>query len=96
MIVLTAAQANQVRGLTVYGHALAPVPLTDGMFTLPEACAVDPSHVLRRVVFGGLTRRSVATNEYSTDEELLEACAYEAMTVNEMLKLMKPGISLHG
>lgn len=44
MIILTAVQADQVRGLTVAGHALAPQPLADGTFALPEACITDPAH----------------------------------------------------
>jgi hypothetical protein len=42
MIILTPAQANRVRGLAIPGHALAPVPLADGTFALPESVLTDP------------------------------------------------------
>lgn len=48
MLILTAANANQVRGLTVRGHALAPRPLADGTFALPEAVLNDPYHAVHR------------------------------------------------
>ena len=44
MIILTREQANRVRGLTIPGHALAPVPLADGTFALPESVLTDPAH----------------------------------------------------
>ena len=44
MIILTPAQADQVRGLTTPGHALAPKPLANSNFALPEACTTDPAH----------------------------------------------------
>ncbi len=46
MLILTPDQANQVRGLTVAGHALAPALLTDGNFALPEAALDDPYHAV--------------------------------------------------
>ena len=44
MIILTQDEANQVRGQTTLGHALAPRPLVDGTFVLPEAVLSDPAH----------------------------------------------------
>jgi hypothetical protein len=44
MIILTAFQAERVRGLTKPGHAIAPVPLADGTFALPEAVKTNPEH----------------------------------------------------
>lgn len=44
MIILTASEANQVRGLTTKGHALAPRPLANGTFALPVAVLNDPAH----------------------------------------------------
>lgn len=64
MIVLTAAEANQVRGLTIRGHALAPVPLTDGAYVLPEECLADIAHARHRSTLGALARRSVTAGEY--------------------------------
>jgi hypothetical protein len=46
MIILTYDQANQVRGLTVAGHALAPAPLADGTLALPDAVLNDPYHAI--------------------------------------------------
>lgn len=48
MIILNAAEADQVRGLTVLMHALAPRPLKDGTFALPEAVLSDPYHSVHR------------------------------------------------
>ena len=64
MIILTADEADQVRGLTVKGHALAPVPLTDGTFALPEACANDPAHAKRHDIINVLPTRKVDPSEY--------------------------------
>lgn len=47
MIILTPAQANEVRGLTVRGHALVPRLLADGNFALPDAVLSDPYHAVR-------------------------------------------------
>lgn len=44
MLILDADAANHVRGLTIAGHALAPMPLADGTFALPEAVLNDPAH----------------------------------------------------
>jgi hypothetical protein len=44
MIILTATQANQARCLTIKGHAVAPVPLADGTFALPESVLNDFAH----------------------------------------------------
>lgn len=46
MIILTPEQADQVRGLTAPGHAIAPRPLANGNFALPEACINDPAHAV--------------------------------------------------
>ena len=46
MIILTPDVANQVRGLTVLGHALAPRLLTDGNLALLEAVLNDPAHAV--------------------------------------------------
>lgn len=50
MLILTPADADLVRGLTVPGHALAPKPLADGTLALPEACLNDPYHAARHAV----------------------------------------------
>jgi hypothetical protein len=64
MIILTNEQADQVRGLTTMGHALAPFPLTDGTFVLAEECASDPAHAKHAALLKGLPTRSVEPGEY--------------------------------
>lgn len=44
MLVMTWDVANGCRGLTVVGHALAPVPMADGTFILPEEVLSDEYH----------------------------------------------------
>lgn len=63
-IVLTAAQADQVRGLTKKGHALAPAPLNDGTFALPMSVLDDPAHASLKSLLLQVTRRSVDPTEY--------------------------------
>jgi hypothetical protein len=57
MIILTAAQANNVRGLTMSGHALAPKPFVlsgasapglNGRFALSEAVINDAAHAIHQ------------------------------------------------
>jgi hypothetical protein len=63
MIILTEAQANNVRGLTISGHALAPRPFVlsgaslaalNGRFGLPEAVVDDAAHELHSAFLGSL------------------------------------------
>lgn len=61
MIILTASDANQVRGLTVPGHALAPSPLIDGTFALPEITLNDPYHVIHKAFLSTLDIRLDST-----------------------------------
>jgi hypothetical protein len=65
MIILTAAQADQVRGLTVKGHALAPVPLADGTLALPEACINDATHLRFKSFLQTLPTVRDSTIQYS-------------------------------
>jgi hypothetical protein len=44
MILLTASEADQVRGGTMPGHALMPRQLTSGDFVLPVVVMDDPMH----------------------------------------------------
>ena len=44
MILLTVAEADQVRGPTAPMHALAPKELKDGDFVLPVEVLDDPAH----------------------------------------------------
>ena len=84
MIILTQAQANQVRGLTVLGHALAPRPISiaaaislAGKYALPEACITDPYHAPFAALLA--TFPIVLDNAvilYETDPIILANCAY--------------------
>ena len=93
MIILTKDEADQVRGLTVKGHALAPVPLIDGTFVLPDACAADPAHAKHVTLLKSLPTRDVEATEFlaskaSTDEtpstltaaeeKLLDDCVFKS------------------
>lgn len=44
MLVLTAGEAEAIRGETSPGHVLNPIVLTDGRYVLPLAVLDDPSH----------------------------------------------------
>lgn len=69
MIVLTAEQAEEVRGPTATGAALEPVALADGVtFVLPEAVLDDPAHAGRRDYLASLPRRNIAQNEWPQSE----------------------------
>jgi hypothetical protein len=61
MIILQPTEADQVRGLTVRGHALAPRPLADGTFALPEAVLTDPYHAVRKAFLSTLDLRLDST-----------------------------------
>lgn len=65
MIILTAEQAETVRGETVAGHVLEPVPLADGTFVLPEAVLSDPAHAQWHDLLAGLPVRDVAREEFA-------------------------------
>jgi hypothetical protein len=56
MIILTPTQANRVRGLTTLGHALAPVPLANGNFVLPDTVLTDPAHARFKTFLSSLPR----------------------------------------
>ena len=47
MILLTPAQADQVRGLSTPWAALQPRELTDGNFILPVSVLNDPAHAAK-------------------------------------------------
>ena len=64
MIILTADEADKVRGLTVKYHALAPVPLNDGTFLLPMSVPDDPAHAAHADFLKSLQAREVELTEY--------------------------------
>lgn len=47
MILLTPAEADQVRGLSTPWAALQPRELTDGNFILPLSVLTDPAHAAK-------------------------------------------------
>lgn len=61
MIILTSTDADQVRGLTMKGHALAPRPMVDGNFALPETVLNDPAHQSKRAFLATLNIRLDST-----------------------------------
>jgi len=64
MLILTPEEADQVRGLTSKGNALAPTPLLDGMFALPLQCAEDPGHSKFRRFLRVLPKQEVAPEDF--------------------------------
>jgi hypothetical protein len=67
MITLTAEQAAMVRGVTVEGSALAPVPLTGGTFALAEKNAESPHRLAHRAFLLSLPTREISDDEISND-----------------------------
>jgi hypothetical protein len=65
MIILTEAQATQVRGSTSHGAALAPVFLTSGEYALPEEVLQDMEHSEHHALLSSLPVRSVTTEEFA-------------------------------
>lgn len=89
-IVLTAAQADQVRGITTKGHALAPAALKDGTFYLPIDVLTDPAHASMASILGALPTREIDLGrpgpfagsiaiggEVATDPVLIDKYAYK-------------------
>lgn len=63
-IILTAEEAEAVRGPTAPGAALEPVTLVDSeRFALPEAVLADPDHARHHVLLEALARRVLAVDE---------------------------------
>lgn len=64
-LILTAIQAEAVRGPTAPGAELAPVLLADGeTWVLPAAVLDDPAHVSHRPALAALPQRAVARDEF--------------------------------
>lgn len=69
MIVLTASEADAVRGATAAGAALEPVALADGVtFVLPEAVLSDLAHADKHNILLALPRREIAAHEWVQSE----------------------------
>lgn len=58
-IVLTSAEADQVRGVTTPGHELKPVLLNDGNYALPDRVLTDPAHAEHHAFLSGLPTRTI-------------------------------------
>lgn len=64
-IILTAADAEAVRGPTAAGAALVPVPLADGStFVLPALVLEDPAHQSRWGLLASLPMRPEGADEW--------------------------------
>lgn len=69
MIILTAAEADAMRGPTAPGAALDPVPLADGVtYVLPVAVLDDPAHAMHHAALAALPRREVAAEEWPASQ----------------------------
>jgi hypothetical protein len=81
-IVLTPADADQVRMLTVVGHACAPVPLKNGTLILPIELLADPFHAVHKAFLETLaTRDNVWSDEYADGAlypQEVQNCIYDS------------------
>ncbi|MEW6121376.1 MAG: hypothetical protein AB1698_02090 [Pseudomonadota bacterium] len=69
-ILLSAAEADGVRGPTSPGAALMPMPLPDGTaFVLPGAVLDDPAHGMHHAVLATLERRALTEAEALPDPQ---------------------------
>ena len=65
MIILTAEQAETVRGQGAPGSRLEPLALADGVtWVLPEAVLTDPAYDAQRATLSALPTRAVDPAEY--------------------------------
>lgn len=75
-IILTAAQADKVRGITSEGHALEPVPLKDGTFMLPPEVLDDPAHAAFADMLKALPQRTVDQATVEKDPAVVKQFSY--------------------
>lgn len=72
MIILTAEQAEAVRGGNADGTAaLMPREIVGDLFVLPEAVLADQAHADRHSYLGALPTRDISDDEWITSEESL-------------------------
>ena len=70
-IILTAAEADLVRGETSPGAWLAPVPLRDGTtHVLPARVLMDPAHAAKWATLAALPQRAIGPAEWPPEEDL--------------------------
>jgi len=67
MLILTAAEADALRGPSGPGSALDPRPLDDGTFALPVAVLSDAAHAALQNALQGLQQRDVDDGEWVAD-----------------------------
>ncbi|MEP9368077.1 hypothetical protein [Xanthobacter sp. VNH20] len=71
-LLLTAALAEEVRGPTSPGAALAPLLLADGVtWVLPECVRDDPAHAVRRPQLAACATRIVLPQEWCRTDPAL-------------------------
>ncbi|RKK04821.1 hypothetical protein EBE87_20280 [Pseudoroseomonas wenyumeiae] len=68
-IILTADQAEAVRGPTAPGAALDPRPLQSGAWALPVRVLLDPAHEMHHALLGDLPVREVPEEEWLIEAE---------------------------
>ena len=54
LIILTAAEADAVRGMSTPTAAIEPIALTDGTFMLGDEVLTDPAHAKHLSMLSGL------------------------------------------
>jgi hypothetical protein len=87
MIILTAEQAEQVRGISPLNGsaALDPQPLKDGAFELHEDVILDPANADVHDFLAGLPRREVlAAERYGKNDEPPEVPDWRDVGVREL------------
>src|SRR5262245_9418574 len=95
-IVMTPAQADLVRGLSIPGHALAPVLLDDGTFILPLEVLNDPAHAALKSVLEGFPKSAVSFKGLPMDvrayPEIAAAINYNENWISGTLKKIPTNI----
>ncbi len=66
-LILTAAEADQVRGETVPGHTIEPHLLKDGTYALTTLVCADPYHASKHGFLGAMPVREVSAAEYQPE-----------------------------
>ncbi len=68
-IILTAAEADQVRGETVPGHTIEPILLKDGAYAVPPEVLKDRHHAAKHGFLKQRPARAVKGSERTTAAE---------------------------